>query len=245
MATPKVDTSTTSYKKGTVCKNVMQQSFFNTVAKYQPCEIIYTDGSKAAEGVGCAIATDNTCRKWGLNPICSIFFAELYAIFQGLCYIKEQHVGRYLICSDSLSALSAIQNKFASDPLLIRIHILHNQLHQENKQIIFIWCPGHTGLRGNEIADQAARHSIMSDVTDVPLRLEDAKAALKQNVFQLWQEEWSSSDQSLKLFKPTIKKWSLPSLTRREGTSSTYQNKNRSHIPYTLTSFTGEPSTNM
>nr|CAI5831216.1 unnamed protein product [Callosobruchus analis] len=75
----------------------------------------------------------------------------------------------------------------------------------------------HTGTRGNEIADQAARQEMASDITDVPLRLEDAKATLKQNVSQLRQKEWNSSN----LFKPTIQTWSLPSLTHREQVALT------------------------
>nr|CAI5856592.1 unnamed protein product [Callosobruchus analis] len=63
MATHKVNTGATSYKKGTVCKNVMQQSCFNTAAKYQPCEIFYTDEFKATEGVGYCV-TDYTCRSF-------------------------------------------------------------------------------------------------------------------------------------------------------------------------------------
>ncbi|CAH2019424.1 unnamed protein product [Acanthoscelides obtectus] len=50
----------------------------------------------------------------------------------------------------------------------------------------------------------------------VPLRLEDAKEAMKENVLHSWQEEWNLSNKFLKTFKPSIKKWSLPHMTRRE-----------------------------
>nr|CAI5841741.1 unnamed protein product [Callosobruchus analis] len=137
------------------------------------------------------MVTDGVEYKWGLHPTCSIYFAEPYAILQALNYIDGQSNGWYIICSDSLSALSAItgNNKSSSDPLITKILITHHRLFEQCKQIILLWTPGHTGIRGNELADEAARQATESTITDVPLNT---------------------------LLKPTIKKWSSPSLIRRE-----------------------------
>nr|CAI5844160.1 unnamed protein product [Callosobruchus analis] len=53
------------------------------------------------------------------------------------------------------------------------------KLFEQCKQIIILWTPGHTGIRGNELADEAARQATESTITDIPLSLDDAKAALK------------------------------------------------------------------
>nr|CAI5852118.1 unnamed protein product [Callosobruchus analis] len=162
------------------------------------------------------MVSGNVLHKWGLHPTCSVYFAELYAILQALNYIDGQPNGRYLICSDSLGALSAIQNKFSSDSLIMKILITHHRLFEQTKHIISLGTPGHAGIRRNELANEAARQATEASMTDVPLRLDDAKAALKQRVFNAWQREWNSNNNYLKLFKPTITKWSLPPLTRRE-----------------------------
>nr|CAI5864118.1 unnamed protein product [Callosobruchus analis] len=65
-------------------------------------------------------------------------------------------------------------------PLITKILITHHRLFEQSKQIIFLWTPGHTGIRGNELADEAARQATESTITDVPLSLDDAKAALKK-----------------------------------------------------------------
>nr|CAI5842026.1 unnamed protein product [Callosobruchus analis] len=177
LASPTINFDSTKYQKGTTPNETIKQQFLNSVEVYQPCIIIYTDGSKISGGVGCTMATD------------------------GVEY------------NDSLSALSAINNKSSSDPLITKILNTHHRLFEQSKQIMFLWTPG---IRGNELADEAARQATESTITDVPLSLDDAKAALKVRVFDAWQREWKISNNYLKLFKPTIKKWSPPPLTRRE-----------------------------
>nr|CAI5845918.1 unnamed protein product [Callosobruchus analis] len=88
----------------------------------------------------------------------------------------------------------------------MKILITHHRLFEQSNQIILLWTLGHTGIRGNELADEANSKQI----------LDDAKAALKVRVFDAWQREWIISYNYLKLFKPTIKKLSSPPLTRRE-----------------------------
>nr|CAI5854522.1 unnamed protein product [Callosobruchus analis] len=116
-----------------------------------------------------------------------------------------------------LSLLPLVAPLIKKEDTVMRKAILpHERLFEQNKHIIFLWTSGHAGIRGNELADEAARRATEARITDVPLRLDDAKATLNQQVFNAWQREWNSSNNYLKLFKPTITKWSLPPLTRRE-----------------------------
>ena len=60
-----------------------------------------------------------------------------------------------MIFSDSLSALQALGKLKTDHPLLIQIQeFLHNA---DQKEIVFMWVPGHVGIRGNEAADRAAK----------------------------------------------------------------------------------------
>nr|CAI5852050.1 unnamed protein product [Callosobruchus analis] len=111
---------------------------------------------------------------------------------------------------------SMLRNELLGDSFPNCYNLQRFMLFEQNKHIIFLWTPGHAGIRGNEPADEAARQATEARITDVPLLLNDAKAASKQRVFNAWQREWNSSNNYLKLFKPTITKWSLPPLTCRE-----------------------------
>nr|CAI5854896.1 unnamed protein product [Callosobruchus analis] len=88
----------------------------------------------------------------------------------------------------------------------MKILITHHRLLEGSKHIILLWTLGYAGITGNKLADEAARQATETRITDVPLRLDDAKAALKQRVFDAWQREWSLSNNYLKAFKPKIKK---------------------------------------
>ena len=51
-----------------------------------------------------------------------------------------------MIFSDSLSALQALE-KFKSDyPQLIRIQDMLHKIEVDQKEVVFMWVPGHVGI---------------------------------------------------------------------------------------------------
>ena len=92
--------------------------------------------------------------------------------------------------SDSLSALQAIHNLKYDNPVLIKIHELYSQLIQEEREIIFVWVPGHVGIRGNYAADSAAKDALNGDISDEFIPFSDFKPRLNNYIFELWQPEW-------------------------------------------------------
>ena len=67
--------------------------------------------------------------------------------------------------SDSLSALKAIFNLKYEHPVLVQILELYTDLIKDGKEIVFVWVPGHVGIRGNSAADAAAKDALVSDTS--------------------------------------------------------------------------------
>lgn len=134
------------------------------------CEIgnhhysVFTDGSRTedpASGVikvGCAFVVyehSSECASslFRLSPQCSVFQAELFAIKEAVTWCNSQGSSA-CISSDSQSALQAINDKYSTNELVseIRSLIFGNVNH-----ICLCWVRGHTGIIGNERADELAK----------------------------------------------------------------------------------------
>nr|CAI5839633.1 unnamed protein product [Callosobruchus analis] len=189
---------------------------------YEGATIIYTDGSKSDDKVGSAFITSEQSHYWKLDRASSIFTAELYAIWQALRYVEYCQTGTFLICCDSLTALRTIKATFSFDPLIQNINETYHWLTSTGKNVIFVWTPGHVGIVGNERADEAAKLGATSEnESSIPVRLEDAKIAIRQQIKNLWQSEWDHEQCQLRLIKPSVNTWEYPKMNRREQAAIT------------------------
>ena len=160
---PQICLSLTKYKKDTTNPEVYKQAFLEITSRHPNYVQIFTDGSKVDEKVAAAAvssAASNSPFSCRLRDHCSIYTAELQAILLALKQAYQSQESKFMIYSDSLSALQALGKLKTDHPLLIQIQEFLHKIDADQKEIVFMWVPGHVGIRGNEVADRAAKKAL-------------------------------------------------------------------------------------
>lgn len=121
--------------------------------------VSFTDGSKTSVGTGAGIFIPEPMEeKWfHLGSFASTFQAETYAAAKGTkMMISPGEEGRTVtICSDSEAMIKALRSPVTTSKLVKEFKDTLNQLGLRN-QIHLAWVPGHSGVEGNERADELA-----------------------------------------------------------------------------------------
>lgn len=176
---------------------VLKVTALSILEAHQNYTHIFTDGSKLNNGqVGCAFVAPQLggSGSYRLNNNVSIFTAELYALLATLEYIRSLNytTGKFLIVSDSRSALQALLSEGSNRSTIIQdIKNIYCQL-ADKVEIRFLWVPSHLGVYGNELADKAAGlAALLPGVTvDLGLSLSEALARVNLQATKLWQERF-------------------------------------------------------
>ncbi|CAH2207555.1 jg24223 [Pararge aegeria aegeria] len=122
--------------------------------------VIYTDGSKSAEGLGAGfyISTKNDCNLYDNDclkidgGVC-IMTLELIAISEALSYVKTTNYKKVLICTDSKSALQHIARSASGLRGVSIAYAVLAKIDDLNSRGVVLrlqWVPSHIGLSGNE-----------------------------------------------------------------------------------------------
>lgn len=154
---------------------------------------IFTDASKSDDGVGSAFVTPNNCYKFRIPTNASVFTGEVFAIIKALEWIQEQRENKFILFSDSKSALQAIKNAYTTEPLIQQILQLCTTIEHSTKNLTFFWIPSHIGILGNEQADWEAKEAVTSpniNCSDSRLTVYDAKKHLRTGVYRNIHDEW-------------------------------------------------------
>ncbi|KAI5754247.1 hypothetical protein M8J77_007077 [Diaphorina citri] len=210
---PTVKYLTTTTKRNMINEEAIQH-FREFRGQHTSHRFCFTDGSKTEHHTGAAFMLNNEIHKVRLNPMCSIFTAELTAI--DMC-LDELHqflennfcIQNFFICSDSKSSLQALQNLFHKSPLVNNITTKVQRISDMGTVVSFLWIPSHVGIRENNLVDEAAKNS-----NDAPLSTictaDDYRAVFKKVQLEVWAKssrENQLTGQKLKKIKCDTRKW--------------------------------------
>ncbi|XP_045137166.1 uncharacterized protein LOC123519726 [Portunus trituberculatus] len=158
---------------------------------------IYTDGSRDASLPSSAAAIYDAstaiCKTWRLPEYTDVLTTELFALLQALIYLRTSHPkSMVVIYTDSRSSLSLLLSRQPSSVTILVHSIQSTFLHLLNTgwDITFQWVPSHSGIRGNEVVDAAAKMALTHvNITPLPLQLHSAKRLISR----LCHSSWDSS----------------------------------------------------
>ena len=216
---PLIDLSLADVKKGDILPTESRSRAMELISSYQGHALIFTDGSKTSDGVGCAFVFGHDIRSFSLPSNSSVFTSELVAISKALCYAEVGSEALHLILTDSLSSLLALRSFYPSHPILQDILARLSAMNQTGKSVQFCWIPSHVGIAGNESADAAARRAASAPHTRrLPLPARDFYPAASLFVRSEWQRSWSALPRNkLTELKPNLEPWQSSSRrSRRE-----------------------------
>ncbi|GBO21233.1 hypothetical protein AVEN_129476-1 [Araneus ventricosus] len=98
------------FDKSSTAPVTFQQLFHHHRYQYSSFLPIFTDGSKSDGHVGCGVVSPSDTLSYRLHNCCSVFTAELVAIFCALQEISHSSQRNFIIYTDSMSALETLSH---------------------------------------------------------------------------------------------------------------------------------------
>ena len=140
--------------------------------------------------MACAVVSRTSCESVRLPNNTSIFRAELYAIMLAMRLICKRKEKNFIIFSDSMSSLQAL-NVFKLELDLIQ-KVLKDYLYLTaiGKPVILCWIPSHVNIPGNEKADCAAKSALSLPITNMRFSAYDLAPHVSKFCLKEWQDIW-------------------------------------------------------
>jgi ribonuclease HI len=177
----------------------MVQNIFNDRSReFNEYLQIFTDGSKTTEPVSATAAAmtipdRNITLKWKLPSQISIMTAELFAIFMALEWFVTSELVRCVVFTDSLSSIKLLENSKGQKQNVYKYKIQSQleTLKQQGRTVKICWIPSHKGIKGNELADVAAKDATNDNIVTLPFLTKlDAKYIIKSKLYSIWKTKW-------------------------------------------------------
>ena len=74
----------------------------------------------------------------------------------------------------------------------MQIQYMLHKIDVDQKEIVFMWIPGHVCIRGYEAADRTAK-ALDKEPTDDLMPFSDVKPLTAKSILQVWQKEWDEA----------------------------------------------------
>lgn len=174
--------------------------------------IVYTDGSQQVDFSGKTLGTGSAWVVWwknqwlgnngfALGKNVDVYDAEAWALCGGLeaavtCPMSSAASAIHL-CLDNLSlaqAAGSVPNG-SSQNAFKRFRDIAKNWRDKGKNITVQWIPGHTGLKGNEIADREAKKFAgypPSPLAEKAHTLSHARKSARAEKDNAWAKEWDN-----------------------------------------------------
>ena len=144
----------------------------------------------------------------------SIFTAELFAIKMAIEKISLYLPGKFAIFCDSLSVLMALRSAKMSHYLIGEI--LNQISNMVDYNFLFVWCPGHSGIKQNDLVDILAKSgTALNHITNIKESLVERNTKVRRDCMKRWQREWDEVSVLLHDLKPILGRWVCSSRNNR------------------------------
>jgi ribonuclease HI len=160
------------------------------------------DGSRTSEGsvsAGIFVPSTQLATGWLLRREHTVLGAELFAIHKAMQLATEDVSVReepVLILSDSRSALQLLSCSSGPSYRTIVFKIQELMLVKGLDRVVICWIRGHSGIRGNEVADRVANLAHSNNRTAISqLCFEEWICSVKSLTNQEWARQWSADVQ--------------------------------------------------
>ena len=144
------------YEKEFLAKTPSRNEWQNEKVYFEEDALIwFTDGSLINDVAASGVYEEKTKTQLSvyLGHYTSVFMAELYGIELAIKTFLDENVGNR---TDNRAAIQSISNNKFKSKMVWNCRKLLNRLSTTNS-VTLIWVPGHSDIKGNEIADELAR----------------------------------------------------------------------------------------
>ena len=125
---------------------------------------LFTDGSKNSNhfvSFACIYPDQNRNQRRSISKTASVYTADCIAIYEAMMLISESEHDKFVILSDSLSALLSLKSVntcIKSNYYILEIKKSYNEIiaRYPGKSIKFTWIPSHIDIEHNEAVDSLA-----------------------------------------------------------------------------------------